>query len=215
MSWNPLEDLSPEQEGQLDAFAIELKRVNKRINLVAPATVPHIEERHLIHSLALSHRGFPSGATVVDFGAGGGLPTIPLAIRFPHVHFVAIDSVGKKTEAVRLFARTLKLGNVDFWQGRAETWGGVAHYAVSRATAPLSDLWGWFERVFQPLDVVPDGCWPQGLVTLKGGELADEISALLDVRPSLSVDRICLDQLLGKPFFESKEIVSVSNPQAP
>lgn len=214
MPWNPLDDLSPVQRGQLDTFADEVRRVNKRINLVAPATIPHLEERHLIHSLVLAHRCFPNRATVVDFGAGGGLPTVPLAIRFPEVQFVAIDSVRKKTEAIRLFARTLKLDNLHVWQGRAETWDGAAHYAVSRATAPLSDLWAWFECVFQPLDTVPEDCWPQGLITLKGGNLTDEVNALLDVQPNLNVDHVNLSELLGRPFFRGKEMISVANPKS-
>src|SRR5690606_36547140 len=83
MAWNPLDDLTPRQREQLALFAEELARVNRRVNLVSPATVPEAEERHLVHSLALARRAFPGGATVVDWGSGGGLPAVPLAIRFP------------------------------------------------------------------------------------------------------------------------------------
>ena len=211
--WNPLDDLSPTQREQLDAFAEELARVNRRINLVASGTIRHIEERHLIHSLALAHRGFPDGATVVDFGTGGGLPAVPLAIRFPKVRFVAIDAVRKKTEATRLFARRLGLSNLEVWLGRAEQWDGSAHYAISRATAPLADLWSWFERVVEPLATVPENCRPQSLLALKGGDLAKEIAALVDAQPNLAIQRIDLYELLGRPYFANKEIVAVSDPK--
>ena len=148
------------------------------MNLVAPKTVPEAEERHLIHSLALARKGFPARATVVDFGTGGGLPAVPLAIRFPDVQFVAVDAVRKKTEAVRLFARRLGLDNLGVWNGRAEEWDGTAHYAVSRATAPLTDLWGWFDRARQSLDTVPDDAWTPGLIALKGGDLGPEVEGL-------------------------------------
>ncbi|MCH8030662.1 MAG: 16S rRNA (guanine(527)-N(7))-methyltransferase RsmG [Bacteroidetes bacterium] len=211
--WNPLDDLSPAQREQLNAFAEELARINKRVNLVASSTIPHTEERHLIHSLALAHRGFPDGATVVDFGTGGGLPAVPLAIRFPEVQFVAIDAVRKKTEATRLFARRLGLSNLEVWHGRAEQWDGPAHYAVSRATAPLADLWRWFERVVEPLGSIPENCWPQSLLTLKGGDLTEEIAALLDALPNLTIQRTDLYELLGRPYFRNKEIVAVSDPK--
>lgn len=206
MTWDPLADLSPHQREQLDAFATELARVNRRVNLVSPVTIPEIEERHLVHSLALAHRAFPPGATVVDWGSGGGLPAVPLAIRFPGTQFVAVDAVGKKTEAVRLFARRLGLENLDVWNGRAEAWDGEAHYAVSRATAPLADLWGWFARVQVPLEEGPEGCWAPGLVCLKGGDLADELAALPE---GLAVETTPLEPLLGRPYFADKVTLHV------
>ena len=211
MAWNPLGELSQSQREQLDVFSSEFIRVNKRVNLVAAATTPLFEERHLVHSLALAHLRFPDGSTVVDFGTGGGLPAIPLAIRFPNVRFVAVDAVYKKTEAVRLFVRRLGLENVDVWNGRAEDWRGEAHYAVSRATAPLAHLWSWLDRVFARYpDSVPDDCWPQGLVALKGGDLTAEINALLAAYPGPKIIGYDLLNLLGRPYFEHKQILCVS-----
>jgi 16S rRNA (guanine527-N7)-methyltransferase len=209
VTWDPLDDLTPPQREQLDAFAAELARVNRQVNLVSPATVPEIEERHLLHSLALAGRAFPPGAMVVDWGSGGGLPAIPLAIRFPETRFVAVDAVRKKTEAVRLFARRLGLDNLDVWNGRAEAWEGTAHYAVSRATAPLASLWGWFARVRAPLSDVPEGCWAPGLLCLKGGDLTEEIGALHARFPGLVVEQIPLAPLLGHPYFADKAVVRV------
>lgn len=214
MPWDPLADLTTHQREQLDAFAGELARVNRQVNLVSPATIPEAQERHLLHSLTLAHRAFPPGATIVDWGSGGGLPAVPLAIRFPETQFVAVDAVRKKTEAVRLFARRLGFANLDVWNGRAETWDGAAHYAVSRATAPLADLWGWFARVRQPLARVPPGYWAPGLVCLKGGDLADEIAALHRVFPDLTVAKTPLLGLLGKPYFADKAIVHVGEAAA-
>jgi 16S rRNA (guanine527-N7)-methyltransferase len=207
--WDPREDLAPRQREQLSAFAAELARVNRRLNLVSPVTVAEVEERHLVHSLALAYRAFPSGATVVDWGSGGGLPAVPLAIRFPETRFVAVDAVRKKIEAVRLFARRLGLDNLDVWNGRAETWDGTAHYAVSRATAPLADLWGWFARVRAPLPEVPEGCWVPGLVGLKGGDLSGEEAALHAAFPGLTIEHVALQPLLGRPYFADKAVVAV------
>ncbi|HIG73054.1 MAG TPA: 16S rRNA (guanine(527)-N(7))-methyltransferase RsmG [Bacteroidetes bacterium] len=206
MSFDPIAALADRQREQLSQYAAELARVNKRFNLVAPSTLRYVERVHLRHSLALSWRPFPAGATVVDWGAGGGLPTVPLAIAFPETRFVAVDSVGKKMEAVRLFARRLGLENLDVWNGRAERYDGpLPHYAVSRATAPLATLWGWTERVRQPLAEVPAEAWTPGLYTLKGGDLTEEIAALPD---GLAVETTPLTDILG-PGDETKALVAV------
>lgn len=41
-----------------------------------------------------------SGDFVIDVGTGGGFPLMPLAMSFPDVKFLGIDSVRKKTVAV-------------------------------------------------------------------------------------------------------------------
>ena len=204
--FDPIAALSARQRDLLSQYATELARVNKRFNLVAPSTLADLERAHLRHSLALTWRAFPAGATVVDWGAGGGLPTVPLAIAFPETQFVAVDSVGKKMEAVRLFARRLGLANLTVWNGRAEDYDGPApHYAVSRATAPLANLWAWTERVRQPVERVPEGAWAPGLLTLKGGDLGAEIAAL---PKGVCVQRYGLAEILGGGF-ETKELLHV------
>ena len=204
--FDPTAALTDLQRDTLAQYAQELARVNKRFNLVAPSTLADAEAVHLWHSLALSARAFPAGATVVDWGAGGGLPSVPLAIAFPQTRFVAVDSVGKKMEAVRLFARRLGLDNLEVWNGRAERYDGPApHYAVSRATAPLGALWAWTERVRVPLTDVPDGAWAPGLLTLKGGDLTAEIAALPE---GVRVERHALADLLGADF-ATKELLHV------
>ncbi len=209
--FDPLSAFTDEQLGTLHAYAAELARVNKAYNLVAPSTVRDIPERHVRHSLALSVRAFPDGATVVDWGSGGGLPAVPLAVRFPNVRFVAVDAVGKKTEAVRLFARRLGLTNLVAWNGRAEAYDGPSPtHAVSRATAPLRDLWTWFDACRMPFEApLPDGCWAPGLTCLKGGDLSDETSALVSAFPEVHVEATGLDEVLG-PKWADKALVSVA-----
>ena len=214
---DPIAALDARQKDQLDRFAAELVRLNKRLNLVAPTTLreSELERVHLRHSLALATKAFPSEATVVDWGAGGGLPTVPLAIAFPQTRFVAVDAVGKKMEAVRTFARRLGLPNLEVWIGRAETYDGPApHYAVSRATAPLADLWAWTSRVIQPLATAPEaeGLWRPSLLTLKGGNLDGEIAALHEANEGLAVEKTYLKALLG-PGYPSKVLLEV-RPQA-
>ncbi len=203
--------LDSRQRAALDAYIAELERVNQRVNLVARPASHDDLARHVRHCLALAVRPFPDGSVVVDWGTGGGLPAIPLAVAFPEVRFVAVDAVGKKTEAVRLFARRLEIENVETWNGRAEAYDGPApHYAVSRATAPLADLWRWFAACRRPLADAPADAWAPGLVCLKGGDLADEIADAERPAPGLRVETTALADVLG-PEWADKVLLHVTD----
>jgi 16S rRNA (guanine527-N7)-methyltransferase len=207
----PFERITDEQREQLDAFEEQLLRFNRRVNLISSGSERHVRTQHLLHCLTLTARAFPAGSTIVDWGTGGGLPAIPLAICFPDVTVVGVDSVGKKVRAVRTIARRLGLDNCFAWNGRAEAWTGEAHYSVSRATAPLATLWRWHRRVAVEWEgALGDDDWSPGLLALKGGDLSDEIEALRAAAPNAELRRHALESLLGRNgFFGEKELVSV------
>lgn len=216
MSWDPFEPLRVEQKSQLDAYESMLLRFNRKLNLISPDTEDHFRERHLLHCLALTCRQFPQGAHIVDWGTGGGLPAIPLAIAAPDATVYAVDSVGKKVQAVRTMARRLGLDNCFPWDGRAENWTGHVQYSVSRATAPLRDLWTWHLSAYEHDPAIEQASlgngaeiWQPGLICLKGGDLSDEIGALSDAYPDTSVEQIALRALLKRPYFSDKYIVTV------
>ncbi len=186
-NWSAWAGLSPGQLEQLASYEREVLRFNRAHNLVSPAAAENFRAHHLTHALSLRWRSFPSGSTVVDWGSGGGLPAIPLAIAFPAVTIHAVDSVRKKMQAVRAMARRLGLENVEAWHGRAEDWPGETHYSVSRATAPLADLWQWHSRAAVGLSVAEGDVWPPGLVCLKGGDLREEVQALKEALPRASI----------------------------
>ena len=215
LPWNPYARLSPTQHDQLRQFKELLLSYNPKINLVSRETEAHFEERHLLHSLAITWRRFPSGSNVVDWGTGGGLPVVPLAICFPDVRFFAVDAVEKKLRVVQTVARRLGLQNLDTWHGRAEAWPGRAVYAVSRATAPLVDLWSWSERIYtgnEPAleDAKDPEVWKSGLITLKGGDLTAEVDALKQVYPDVRVESWPLQPLLRSSYFRQKSMMHVS-----
>ena len=212
-SWNPYERLSPKQREQLLAFERLLLGFNRKVNLVSRETEALFEERHTLHSLALAWRQFPPGSGVVDWGTGGGLPLIPLAICFPDVMFYGVDAVEKKLNAVHTMARRLGLDNVRTWHGRAETWPGQADYAVSRATAPLVNLWHWSIRSVVSAAPRPESAadaWTSELIVLKGGDLREEIEALEAVYSGLTVTRYPIRLIFKRAYFEGKYIVCVS-----
>ena len=204
-------ELSEGQKETLGAYADLLAHFNKRINLISPNTVSSIWSTHIEHSLVLAHAAFPNGARVVDWGTGGGLPLIPMAVCFPEVEFVGVDAVGKKIACVRAMSRKLGLANVDVWHGRAEAWDGSTHYSISRATAPLETLWAWHARAVVPFagTPLPETCWSPGLVCLKGGDLREESAALTATFPDVKINSLSVDKLIPSPLFLSKYILHI------
>ncbi|NNE35624.1 MAG: 16S rRNA (guanine(527)-N(7))-methyltransferase RsmG, partial [Rhodothermales bacterium] len=166
--------------------------------------------RHILHSLCLAWKRFPAGARIADWGTGGGLPAIPLAIAFPDVRFLAVDAIGRKVMAVRAVIRSLDIHNIEVLQSRAEECDARIDYSVSRATAPLSDLWSWHVRTADPAYEAPSSCWTPGLVCLKGGDLTEEIAGLQDRHPGVQVQCISLADIVSIPEFVGKVIVTVT-----
>lgn len=204
---DPMQFVPADRRPLLIRYGELLKEWNSRINLVSRSSVDTIATRHIPHCLALASRSFRSGTTVVDWGTGGGLPSVPLAIAFPGVQFVGVDSTGKKVRAVREMISELGLDNVTVAQVRAESWDGTAQYAVSRATASLADLWRWTVRASAFMGESKPGTkeWPSSLICLKGGDLSDEHRAL---PPGVRMVQTPIVDMLG-PGYEDKYIVQV------
>lgn len=204
--WDPLAALDDRQRLLLEEFEEQLRAINQQFNLVSREDEDHLFERHIQHSLALTTRGFPDGADVVDWGTGGGLPLIPLAIAFPNVHFVGVDAVGKKVRAVQTMIRRLELRNAEAWHGRAEEYPGGATHSVSRATAPLRDLWQWHVRI-REAGAAGGQFWKPGLICLKGGNLGREIAEVRVRYPNVEVVQQALGWIVSAPYYEEKAIV--------
>jgi 16S rRNA (guanine527-N7)-methyltransferase len=133
----------------------------------------------VLHSLSIAAGfEFPAGSHVLDLGTGGGFPGIPLAIFFPEVQFFLVDSIAKKLKVVDSVAESIGLENIKTQHGRAEEIKNRKFdFVVSRAVAPLKDLWHWSKPLLKNKVVKtndPDAPAP-GLICLKGGDLAVEI----------------------------------------
>ena len=138
-------DFSPVQLRQLAALEDLYKEWNAQINVISRKDIDSLYEKHVLHSLAIAAAfDFPPGGEIVDIGTGGGFPGIPLAIFYPQTRFHLVDSIGKKIKVVEAVAAAVGLTNITTQHGRAEEIKNRRFdAAVSRAVAPLKELWTW------------------------------------------------------------------------
>ena len=138
----------------------------------------------------------------LDVGTGGGFPGIPLAIFFPDTQFHLVDSIGKNIILVKAVAEAVGLANVAAEQVRAETLKGEYDFVVSRAVAPLKELYRWTSKLIKKESVHP---LPNGILALKGGDLKEEIA---EVRRPTRL--FALSDYFEEPYFETKFVVHVA-----
>jgi 16S rRNA (guanine(527)-N(7))-methyltransferase RsmG len=80
-----------------------LLRWNEKINLIGPEAKEHLDE-HIAEALAAAEILKPSGE-VLDFGSGGGLPAIPMAMAAPGAQFHLVEADQKKWAFLKHVAR--------------------------------------------------------------------------------------------------------------
>ena len=170
-------DFTTLQLEQLSALHPLYKEWNEKINVISRKDLDNFYLHHVLHSLSIATQfQFRSGSNILDLGTGGGFPGIPLAIIFPDVQFHLVDSINKKLKVVTAVAESLELKNVTTQHTRAEeTKDRKFDTVLSRAVAPLSDLWRWSRPIIEK-NKTPQKGEPNGLICLKGGDLAQEIS---------------------------------------
>ena len=166
-------ELSPQQISCYETFKNLFVDWNSKINLVSRKDIDNFYVNHVLHSLVIAKFIlFVPKTSVLDIGTGGGFPGIPLAIFFPDVNFILVDSIGKKINAVNAMSESLDLKNVSAINARAEQLDMQVDFVVSRATAPLSDLVNWTKGKIKKQSA---NQLPNGIICLKGGDLAEEL----------------------------------------
>ena len=215
-------DFTPKQLDQLKALEGLYKEWNEKINVISRKDIEGLYEKHVLHSLSIAAVfEFQPGTEIIDIGTGGGFPGIPLAIFFPEVKFHLVDSIAKKLKVVQAVADAIALANVTTQHVRAEEITDKKFdFVVSRAVAPLKDLWKWskpllkknpkYEIRKQESDklLTPGSRLPTqhpGLICLKGGDLTTEIQES-GVRPNV----IEISGLFSETFFKEKYILHAS-----
>lgn len=198
-------DFSPAQLQQFAALDALYTDWNSKINVISRKDMESLYEKHVLHSLSIAAAfEFKAGSTIVDLGTGGGFPGIPLAIFYPEVQFCLIDSIGKKIKVVNAVAEALELKNVTTRHSRIEDIKDKRFdFVVSRAVAPLKDLWKWSKPLLKK--PTPNNVdQPPGLICLKGGDLAEEI-AESECRPRVME----IYEIFGEDYFREKYMLFI------
>lgn len=192
-------NLTQKQKEQFETMMNLYPEWNAKINVISRKDIENLEVNHILHSLAIARFvDFTSGTTVLDMGTGGGLPGIPLAVMFPDVKFHLIDRIGKKLKVAKDVADKLQLTNVSLQHGDIGECHDRYDFVVSRAVMPQADL---IKLVRKNISTENHNAIPNGVITLKGGDLQEELKSL---RNSEIID---ISQFFKQPFFETKKIV--------
>jgi len=213
-------DFTQKQIQQFESLYELYKDWNEKINVISRKDIDSLYERHILHSLSIAAVfEFRAGTEIVDLGTGGGFPGIPLAIYFPEVSFHLVDSIAKKLKVVDAIVSATGLSNVTTQHSRIEeVKNRKFDFVVSRAVAPLKDLWKWSRPLIRSKKSQAENTLQTenyksgdrtevhpGLICLKGGDLAAEIQES-NTRPRL----IEIKNLFEEKFFEDKCILYVS-----
>lgn len=193
-------DLSEKQKHQFELLMQLYPQWNAKINVVSRKDIENLEINHILHSLAIAKFiSFTPGSKVMDLGTGGGLPGIPLAVMCPDTRFLLVDRTGKKITVASEIAKALDLKNVECRQADASEIKDQFDFVVSRAVMPQQDLMKISRRLISKQQ---KNGYPNGLITLKGGDLTDEMKGL--EKRSLITP---INQYFKEPFFDTKSIV--------
>ena len=169
-------EFSGTQLTQLGALKELYQEWNTKINVISRKDMDNFYEHHVLHSLAIAAKfEFAKGMQIMDLGCGGGFPGIPLAIFYPETNFHLVDSINKKLKVVSEISSAIGLQNLTTQHSRAEyITNRKFDVVVSRAVAPLKDLWHWSKPLLQRKKAA-DNDVPNGLICLKGGDLTQEV----------------------------------------
>ena len=211
-------EVTPAQMEQFEKMDELYRDWNSKINVVSRKDIDELYRHHVLHSLGIAAyikalmpdiydhlRGegpyaLAEPLKILDLGTGGGFPGVPLAVIFPHARFTLCDSIGKKIIVATEVSKGLGLENVVTINARAESLPETFDFIVSRAVTALENFMPWVK-----------GKYSEGILYLKGGDLAEEISnamAKFKMRKG-SVHCWPISNWTSDPFFETKQVIFI------
>ncbi len=170
--------------GQADQFAAHAEHLmvwNRKINLTRITDPVETAVKHYIDCLPPVRR-LSAGSTLLDIGAGGGFPGVPLKIMLPSLSVRLIDAAQKKTHFLKHVIRALGLTDIDVRRIRSDELGrdpnekGRYQAVTGRAVTDLTS----FVETAAPL-TAPGGV----IIALKGKDAQAELTALRRRLPEL------------------------------
>lgn len=145
-----------DQRDKILTFIALLLKWNKTVNLISPQDEERLFLRHFCDSLQpLLLFGFKKNASVLDVGAGGGFPSIPIRVFRPDLTFTLVESNTKKASFLKEVVSQLALDNVSVHAGRLQRLAPPEHgfdYIICRALTSMQR----FSQMAKPY-LAPDG----------------------------------------------------------
>ena len=192
--------LSEVQQHQFDMLGALYADWNAKINVISRKDIGELYERHVLHSLAIAKViRFSPGSTILDVGTGGGFPGIPLAILFPDVQFLLIDSIGKKIKVVEAVAESIGLTNLRARHQRVQEIKQKFDFVVSRAVTAFPEFVAMVRKNISP---VQRNGLPNGIIYLKGGDFTAELQPFGQLAELFDIP-----SFYNTPFFETKKVI--------
>lgn len=192
-----LDDSQMNQYSQLESLYTEW---NEKINIISRKDISELYVRHVLHSLSIAKIiEFKSDTKIIDVGCGGGFPGIPLAIFFPQVEFLLVDSIGKKIKVVNEVSQALNLQNVQAIQERSENIKEKFDFVVSRAVTAFPQFVQFTRHLVTKKQ---KNALPNGILYLKGGDFSEEIKPF-----GKNVELFDISKMFDEEFFVTKKII--------
>jgi 16S rRNA (guanine527-N7)-methyltransferase len=197
---NYFPDLTSDQIQRFEKLGGLYHEWNQKINVISRQDIDHLYTRHILHSLSIAKIiRFQPQARILDVGTGGGFPGIPLAVFFPEVEFLLVDSIGKKIKVVEAIVENLGLKNVRALNTRVETIKETFDFVVSRAVTAFPQF---VKLVEKNISTSQRNAMPNGIFYLKGGDFQEEIKNFAS-----RVEIFDISSFFTDPFFETKKVI--------
>lgn len=194
-------DLSEKQIHQFSQLQELYNKWNSHINLISRKDIDNLYLKHVLHSLSIAKLiSFTDDTKVLDVGTGGGFPGIPLAILFPNVDFLLVDSIGKKIKVVNEVANSIGLKNLKAEHKRAEQVVDQFDFVVSRAVTRMKVFQKWIRK---RISTKQKNTFLNGVLYLKGGDLTQELKEIKNI------DVYDISNFFEEDFFETKKVVYI------
>lgn len=199
------DNLSPAQQEQFLKMQNLYLHWNQKINVISRQDINNFYKSHVLHSLSIAKFiNFTPGTIVVDAGTGGGFPGVPLAVMFPAVNFVCVDSTAKKLSVIDDVCKQLNINNVSVVHSRLESLDITCDFVVSRAVTRLNTMWDWINPL---INKISQNSIKNGLIYLKGGDVSNELPN------NVFMQQIDLNELFDDMIYDQKALVYITSQQ--
>lgn len=197
--------LKPAQIAQYEALGPLYEQWNQKINVISRRDIDNFYNNHVLHSLSIAKFvELAPGTKVLDAGTGGGFPGLPLAIMFPDVEFVLVDSTAKKLSVINNVVKEIGLNNLITIHARLEDLDGSYGFVVSRAVSRLDVMWSWVSGL---ISNTSQNSIKNGLIYLKGGDISGEIPN------NTFIQKKDINELFGDSIYEDKSLIYIAPKQ--